>query len=128
MFQRERGKYPSKLLTNGDTPKPLPARSGYLLFQSRDQWKEKQKQRASILFELYPDLEKTYNLTHKLSMTFSHTEDTKVAYTKLARWFNDCFDNFSKISNIIFSHYSDILNFFENKSTIALQENHLMSK
>ncbi|QZT39074.1 transposase [Halosquirtibacter xylanolyticus] len=77
-----------------------------------------------MLFELYPNLEKSNNLTHKLRMIFSHTEEKKVAYTKRARWFNDvaCFDTFNRISNIIFSHYSDILNFFENRSANASAE------
>ena len=40
---------------NGDTKKELLARSRYLLFKSADKWTDKQKNRARILFGLYPD-------------------------------------------------------------------------
>ena len=49
-------KHESQLLKNGDSKKQLLARSRYLLFKSADKWTEKQKQRAKLLFELYPDI------------------------------------------------------------------------
>ena len=77
-------KYIAEIFENGDTRKQLLARSRYLLFKSREKWTQKQKQRAKILFEQYPDIKKAYNLTHKLRMIFSHTKTKGVAYTKLA--------------------------------------------
>ena len=41
---------------NGDTRKELLIRSRYLLFKSADKWTERQKQRAGILFDEYPDI------------------------------------------------------------------------
>ncbi|KAA6336365.1 hypothetical protein EZS27_015464, partial [termite gut metagenome] len=64
-------KYIPQQLDNGDSPKQLLARSRYLLFKSADKWTDKQKQRAKILFEQYPDIEKGYSLTHSLRMIFS---------------------------------------------------------
>jgi transposase len=114
------------LLDNGDTLKQLLARSRYLLFKSQEKWTERQKQRAEILFKLYPDIKQAYNLTHKLRMIFSHTTNKGVAYTKLAHWFNDItesgFKSFNTISATIYSHYSEILNFFDNRSTNASAE------
>jgi hypothetical protein len=49
-------KYIPELLENGDSHKQLLAGSRYLLFKSADKWTEKQKQRARLLFELYPDI------------------------------------------------------------------------
>lgn len=102
------------------------ARSRYLLFKSTEKWTEKQKQRAQILFEQYPDIKKAYNLTHRLRMIFSHTKEKGVAYTKLARWFNEItesgFKSFNTISATIYSHYPEILNFFDNRSTNASAE------
>jgi len=49
-------KHEPALLKNGDSKKQLLARSRYLLFKSADKWTEKQKQRAKLLFELYPDI------------------------------------------------------------------------
>lgn len=119
-------KYTPELLGNGDTLKQLLARSRYLLFKSQEKWTERQKQRANILFEIYPDLKKAYNLTHKLRMIFSHTKTKGVAYTKLAHWFRDItesgFKSFNTISATIYSHYPEILNFFDNRSTNASAE------
>jgi transposase len=119
-------KYIPPILKNGDTKKQLLARSRYLLFKSADKWTEKQKRRAKVLFGLYPDIKEAYKLTHKLRMIYSHTKTKGVAYTKLAKWFNEVadsgFKSFNTISATIYSHYSNILNFFDNKSTNASAE------
>lgn len=119
-------KYIPEMLDNGDTLKQLLARSRYLLFKSQEKWTERQKQRANILFERYPDIKKAYNLTHRLRMIFSHTKTKGVAYTKLAHWFKDItesgFKSFNTISATIYSHYPEILNFFDNRSTNASAE------
>ena len=119
-------KYVAPTFNNGDTKKQLLARSRYLLFKSGDKWTKKQKERAKILFDLYPDIKKAYSLTHSLRMIFSHTETKGVAYTKLAKWFNDVteseFKSFNTISATVYTHYTSILNFFDNRSTNASAE------
>ena len=119
-------KYIPKVFQNGDTRKQLLARSRYLLFKSQEKWTEKQKVRAKILFTEYPDIKEAYNLTHSLRMIFSHTKNKGVAYTKLAKWFNNItesgFKSFNTISATIYSHYPEILNFFDNRSTNASAE------
>ena len=119
-------KYIPEVFENGDTLKQLLARSRYLLFKSREKWTEKQKARAKILFEQYPDIKKAYNLTHSLRMIFTHTKTKGVAYTKLAHWFNDItesgYKSFNTISATIYSHYPEILNFFDFRSTNASAE------
>ena len=119
-------KYIPKVFQNGDTQKQLLARSRYLIFKSQEKWTEKQKVRAKILFVEYPDIKEAYNLTHSLRMIFSHTKTKGVAYTKLAQWFNTItesgFKSFNTISATIYSHYPEILNFFDNRSTNASAE------
>lgn len=119
-------KHVPKVLSNGDTKKQLLARSRYLLFKSGDKWTDKQKKRATILFELYPDIKKAYSLTHSLRMIFSKNKDKGVAYTKMAQWFNDVtesdFKSFNTISATFYAHYPEILNFFDNRSTNASAE------
>ena len=119
-------KYKAKLFNNGDTEKQLLARSRYLLFKSRNNWTEKQKTRAKILFKKFPDLEKAYNLTHKLRLIYSKTEDKDIARAKLAVWYNDVeesgFKSFNTIAATIYTHYPSILNFFDNRSTNASAE------
>ena len=119
-------KYVPEILSNGDTKKQLLARSRYLLFKSGDKWTDKQKKRAAILFELYPDIKEAYSLTHSLRMIFSKNKDKGVAYSKMAKWFNDVtdsgFKSFNTISATFYSHYPEILNFFDNRSTNASAE------
>ena len=119
-------RYIPNVLPNGDTKKQLLARSRYLLFKSAEKWTSKQRNRAKVLFDLYPDIKKAYSLTHSLRMIFSHTKHKGVAYTKLAKWFNDITDtgykSFNTISATIYSHYPEILNFFDNRSTNASAE------
>jgi len=111
---------------NGDTIKQLLARSRYLLFKSPEKWTVSQKTRAKILFAQYPDIHKAFSLTHSLRLIFSLTKDKRVAYTKLAKWYNDVtdsgFDAFNTISATIYTHYKEILNFFDNRSTNASAE------
>jgi hypothetical protein len=51
------------------------ARSRYLLYKNKSKWSENQIERASILFELYPDIEKAYNLAQDLRNIFEKTTD-----------------------------------------------------
>lgn len=57
---------------------------------------------------------------------FTQTKEKGVAYTKLARWFNGItdsdFKSFNTISATEYSHYPEILNFFDNRSTNASAE------
>ena len=119
-------KYVPEELENGDTKKQLLARSRYLLFKSADKWTEKQKHRAKILFELYPDIKKAYSLTHSLRMIFSKNSIKEAARLSLARWYNDVteadFKSFNTISATIYEHHDEILNFFINRSTNASAE------
>ena len=119
-------KYIPQTLENGDTKKQLLARSRYLLFKSADKWTEKQKHRAKLLFELYPDIKKAYSLTHSLRMIFTKNTCKNAARLSLARWYNQVeeagFKSFTTISATIYQHYEQILNFFINRSTNASAE------
>ncbi len=124
---KERGeKFYQKLFENKDSEKQLLARSRYLLFKSKRDWTEKQKDRSVILFREYPDLEQAYNLAHSLKVIYSQTKDKKVAYTKLAQWYKKVeeagFSSFNTIADTIQTHYQSILNFFDNRSTNASAE------
>jgi len=119
-------KYIPQTLENGDTKKQLLARSRYLLFKSPDKWTEKQKHRAKLLFELYPDIKKGYALTHSLRMIFSKNSIKDAARLSLARWYNDVadskFKSFNTIAATVYEHHEEILNFFINRSTNASAE------
>ena len=118
--------YKPRILINGDTIKQLLARSRFLLYKHYSKWTETQKERANILFEYYPDIEKAYNLSQKLSHIYQNTTEKNIALTKLARWYDEVdkanFKSFNTISRTIQIHYRTILNYFDNRSTNASAE------
>lgn len=71
--------------SNGDTRPELLIRSRYLLFKSADKWTERQKERARILFEEYPDIKIAYGLSHSLRMIFSKNTVKDAARLSMAR-------------------------------------------
>ena len=95
--------YVAELLTNGDTLKQLLVRSRFLLFKHYSKWTEKQKERSKILFEKYPKIHEAYRLSMGLHQIYENTKDKRVAYTKLAQWYNDVEKSgFKTFNNTIF--------------------------
>ena len=119
-------KFIPEVLKNGDTLKQLLARSRYLLYKSENSWSVSQNERAEILFELYPNLEKAYKLSRQLSDIFNKTKERLVAFKKLAIWYQDVensgFKSFLTISKTFQNNYENILNYFDNRSTNASAE------
>ena len=111
---------------NGDTRKELLIRSRYLLFKSADRWTDKQKQRAEILFEQYPDIQKAYGLCHSLRMIFSKNTIKDAARLSMAKWYNKVeeagFHSFNVIAATFHEHYDEILNFYNHRSSNAMAE------
>ena len=118
--------YQEQILENGDTVKQLLARSRYILYKSRNNWTENQKQRAQILFKLFPDLENAYKLSEKLKFIYNSKIKKEIAITKLAHWYKDVeesgLNSFNTIKNTIQLNYIAIINYFENRSTNASAE------
>jgi transposase len=115
-----------QLLINGDTVKQLLARSRYLLYKSRQKWTNSQEERAKLLFELYPDIKKAYDLSQELRTIYNSNNDKNVAMLKLAHWYRKVeqsgFKNFNIVLNTITVNYHSILNYFDNRSTNASAE------
>lgn len=111
---------------NGDTRPELLIRSRYLLFKSADKWTERQKERAEILFEEYPDIKLAYGLSHSLRMIFSKNTIKDAARLSMARWYNKVGESGMKQFNVIaatfYEHYDEILNFYINRSSNAAAE------
>lgn len=124
---RQKGKeYNPYRFPNGDTRKELLIRSRYLLFKSADKWTDRQKQRAAILFEEYPDIQTAYGLCHSLRMIFTKNTIKNAARLSMARWYNKVekagFHSFNIIAATFYEHYEEILNFYNNRSSNALAE------
>jgi transposase len=96
------------------------------LFKSKAKWTARQIERAQILFQLHPTIEKAYNLAQGLSYIFENNTDKNVARLKLAHWYDKVekskFKSFNTIARSIQMHYIPILNYFNNRSTNAAAE------
>ena len=124
--KRENRSYIPELLPNGDSIKQLLARSRYVLYKSREKWTECQNERAQMLFGLYPDIKKAYNLSQQLRGIYNNNNDKHIAMTKLAHWYRNVeesgFKNFNILLNTLTLNYQSILNYFDNRSTNASAE------
>lgn len=112
--------------SNGDTRAELLIRSRYLLFKSANKWTKRQKERAKILFEEYPDIRVAYGLSHSLRMIFAKNTIKDAARLSMARWYNKVDESRIKSFNVIaatfYEHYDDILNFYNNRASNAAAE------
>ncbi|WP_460974161.1 ISAon1 family transposase, partial [Spirosoma migulaei] len=118
--------YEPELLSNGDTVKQLLARSRYVLYKKSTDWTQSQQERASLLFDRYPDLKKAYELSQGLSHIFENTTDKLYGLARLAKWHEQVrqagFKAFNTVARSIQNHYPTILNYFDNRSTNASAE------
>ena len=91
-------------------------RSRLLPYKSPNKWSESQKERASILFEEYPEIKKVYFLSQKLRNMYNNNTDKTIAITKLAHRYNDVENlgnkSFNTIMNNIKVNYDSIFKLF----------------
>lgn len=124
--KREKRLHVPEILSNGDSLKQLLARSRYLLYKPEERWTLEQKNRSELLFAKYPDIQKAYILTQKLSWIYNTSPSKMYALTRLAKWHEEVaqagFKAFNTISRTIELNYKYILNYFDNKSTNASAE------
>ena len=132
---KRRGKKPMRLntrfeparLKNGETLVEALTRCKTQLSKSRDKWTDKEKERAKILFELYPKLEEAYTLVNDLRTIFRNKNLTKeAAKEKFTEWYGKVTKStLREIKSVKDSikHYEDeILNYFDNRDTNASAE------
>lgn len=123
--KKEDKRHKPVILSNGDTTKQLLARSRYIITKKPNDWTPNQKQRAELLFSLYPKIQQAYK--HTLEFRSIYEEKCKVrAKERFEQWFEDTeqleFKNFNTAMNSIKHHFNNILNFFDNRSTNASAE------
>ena len=123
---KEKGvKYKPAVLSNGDSPKQLLARSRYVIAKKSNEWTQSQKERATLLFSLYPNIELAYKHTLEFRKIFE-LKVKHIAKDKIEQWIENTkdlpFENFNIAANSIMNHLDTILNFFDNRSTNANAE------
>ena len=124
---KEEGKqYQPKTYSNSDTKKQLLARSRYLLFRPKSKWTDRQKARSVILFKVFPDLKKGYELSMMFRNCYESSQTKKDARERLNKWYKKIeekgFDSFITTAEYIHNHEDTILNYFINRSTNASAE------
>jgi len=129
--QKEKRSYKPELYKNGDTKKQLLARSRYLLFKPQSKWKESQKQRAQILFTVFPELEEGYKLSMMFRSFYHHSKTREEGKERLNQWYGkveekienkDSFKTFTTAMQSVKAHEGTILNYFPERSTNASAE------
>lgn len=124
---RANQKFDPEHLSNGDTRCELLARSRYHLMVSSNFWTPSQKERARLLFRLYPDMKDAYSLCHSLRMIFSNkSATTESAHESLKQWYNKVTDfnddNFNTVSATIYTREKEVLNYFIDRQANASAE------
>jgi len=123
--KKEGKKYKPIRLSNGDTAKQLLARSRYILAKKPNDWTENQKQRATLLFKLYPHLEIAYKHTLEFRSIYENT-DKLIAKERFDKWIEDTIEQkletFYTTANTVKANFENILNFFNNRNTNANAE------
>jgi transposase len=131
----QRGRPPKRInaayippkLSNGDTTIELLTRSRYLLNYTYDDWSDRQKERAKLLFDMFPTMKTAYNLVMRIRKIFKnpkHTKDT--AKIALHEWckeaLNANIDEFVATVQTIQAREDEVLNYFVNHQTNAYAE------
>ena len=118
--------YHAPVFENGYSRKQLLARSIYLLYKKESLWSESQRVRAGILFREYPNIKKAYYLSMRLGLIYHQCRNKDVALTRLARWYEEVdksgFLAFERVARSIQTHYIEIINYLERRSTNVTSE------
>jgi transposase len=118
-------KYEATTFRNDDTPKQLLARSRYIIAKKVEDWTKNQHERATILFENYPELLTYYKHSLELRSIYEETIKDK-AEQRLKTWIQKTYDKklevFYTTANTILANFENITNFFDNRSTNANAE------
>lgn len=119
-------KFKPQTLSNGDTKVELLTRSRNLLSQSGDKWGEHKKERAKLLFKLYPQMLEGYSLICKVRSIFKEKITVKEAKEKLHEWYaqvNKCtLREIKSARECLKSKEEEVLNYFINRATNASAE------
>lgn len=128
-FKPKKFQYKEPRLENGETQMELLARSRYLLFKFPNQWTPKQERRAKVLFGLYPDIEKAYDLScqfrdflSKKNIGYHYLQTDK----QLHDWYEQVdeanIDEMLNFKSMVESNEEYIVNYFKQGETNALSE------
>jgi len=123
-------KYKEKTLANGDTPLELLARSRFLLFKYQNDWTVSQAERARILFDKYPEIQKAYLLSCAFRIWYRKENvgnDLDYMGGELDDWFAEVekadVEEMSNFKSLVERNKAIILSYFRHGYTNAIAEN-----
>lgn len=118
-------RYKAPVLDNGDTPKQLLARCRYILAKKPSQWTKNQHQRATLLFNLYPEIKAAYRHVLEFRSIYELTSRDQ-ARERFSHWIETStlikIKEFNTVANTVKYNLENILNFFINRNTNANAE------
>lgn len=132
---KKRGRKPMRLSTrfvpstldNEETKVESLTRCKKQMLKSRDKWTDDQKERAGLLFEMYPKLKEAYGLVNSLRSIFKNKKLTKdSAKERLHEWYGKVTDctlrEIKSVRDTIKAYEDEILNYFISRATNASAE------
>lgn len=116
-------------LVNGESRIELLTRSRYVLFKRTENWTASQQKRANLLFETYPSLKVTYELTQQIRQWLDKQNISNYQWQiekQLIHWY-DCAEQaklpeVENLIRLIGSHEEKIMNYFKTGKTNAKAE------
>lgn len=106
---------------NGETLPELLTRSRYLCAMSKDKWNQHQKNRASILFQYYPELEKIYDLVLEFRDWYKQKPSDYEPFLNekiLGNWLDTVEEHqnmeINNFRNLVENHQTEILNYHKH--------------
>lgn len=128
-FKQKKFKYKEDKLDNGETPLELLSRSRYLLYKFPNQWTAKQNIRAKTLFNIYPEIEQSYNLSCQFR-NFLSKKNIGKDYLHIDKELHDWYDMIEdsgidemlNFKAMVESNEEYIVNYFLQGETNALAE------
>ena len=128
--KKERREYEKQTkLINGESRIELLTRSRYVLFKRTSNWTASQQKRANHLFETFPQLKDTYELTQQIRKWLDKENIGQYEWKieqQLIHWY-DCAEQaklpeVENLIRIIGSHEEKIMNYFKTGKTNAKAE------
>lgn len=125
-YKKKKIEYQEEKLENGETHCELLARSQYLLYKYKKDWKDSQEERAKILFREYPEIEKSYNLVCEFRDWYSRENIGKsknYLEEKLQIWYKKVeasdIEEMLNFKDLVERNLTEILNHFIDGKTNA---------
>lgn len=129
-YRKKKFVYKEQKAENGETPLELLARSRFLLFKYKSQWTGSQQERATVLFNLYPEIEQAYKLSCDFRNWYKKENigrDTLMINLELNKWYRQVeqadIDEILNFKSLVERNEAIIKRYFDNGATNAIAEN-----